>query len=173
MATWRWAGSALVALAAVSALSISPVAGAQTLLSATTREPRAFGYQIGDSVVREIIVDVPDGLVLDDATLPRPGGRGGALELRRLQRLGSTLAGGNRLELRLEYQIFLSPPQVRTLELPTVTLGFRGRPRNQDLRIEAWPVTVAPLVPVEVSPRRGLGELQPDLESPLIDVAPA
>jgi mxaA protein len=30
-------------------------------------------------------------------------------------------------------------------------------------------VTVAPLVPAEVSPRNGLGELQPDAEPPLID----
>jgi mxaA protein len=37
------------------------------------------------------------------------------------------------------------------------------------LRIDAWPVTVAPLVPAEVSPRTGLGELQPDAEPPLID----
>lgn len=39
----------------------------------------------------------------------------------------------------------------------------------QELRIDAWPVTVAPLVPPEVSSRRGLGELQPDAEAPPLD----
>jgi mxaA protein len=37
--------------------------------------------------------------------------------------------------------------------------------------VEAWPLTISPLVPVEVSPRRGLGELQPDVPPPLIDVS--
>ncbi len=34
-------------------------------------------------------------------------------------------------------------------------------------------MTVAPLAPVEVSPRRGLGELQPDRDPPLIDTSTA
>ena len=67
----------------------------------------------------------------------------------------------------------LSPPQPRTLELPTLTLRFQGQPRAQELRVEAWPVTVSPLVPVDVSPRRGLGELQPDTPPPLIDTSAA
>ncbi len=154
--TWR--------LAAVLALSCVGVAHAATL-QATTEEPRAFGYQVGDVVQRRITVEVPDGLVLDENSLPRPGARGRALELRALRR--SSGAQGMRLEL--DYQVFLSPADVRTLELPALTLRYDGTPRAQELRIDAWPVTVAPLVPAEVSPRTGLGELQPDLAPPLID----
>ncbi len=47
-------------------------------------EPRAFGYQVGDLVQRHVSVHAPDGWRLDEATLPRPGGRGQALELRRV-----------------------------------------------------------------------------------------
>jgi mxaA protein len=136
-------------------------------LQATTEEPRAFGYQVGDVVQRRITVEVPAGLVLDANSLPRPGARGTALELRALRRTAS----GERLQLELDYQVFLSPSAVRTLELPTLTLRYDGTPRAQDLRIDAWPITVAPLVPVEVSPRNGLGELQPDAAPPLIDTA--
>jgi mxaA protein len=71
----------------------------------------------------------------------------------------------------LDYQLMLSPAQPRTLELPTLTLRFQGQPRAQELRIEAWPVTVSPLVQVDVSPRRGLGELQPDTPPPRIDTS--
>jgi mxaA protein len=136
-------------------------------LQATTEEPRAFGYQVGDVVQRRITVEVPDGLVLDESSLPRPGARGTALELRALRRV--TVAKGMRIEL--DYQVFLSPAEARTLEMPTLTLRYEGTPRAQELRIESWPVTVAPLAPVEVSPRSGLGELQPDAVPALIDTA--
>ncbi len=136
-------------------------------LQAATDEPRAFGYQVGDVVQRRITVEVPDGLVLDENSLPRPGARGTALELRALRKT----AGAQRLQIELDYQVFLSPAAVRTLELPSLTLRYGGVPRSQEVRIESWPLTVAPLVPVEVSPRNGLGELQPDAAPLLIDNA--
>jgi mxaA protein len=154
-----WAVAASVALAAEPAL-----------LNVTTDEPRAFGYQVGDVVERSVTVHVPSGLKLDEASVPKPGARGKALELRGVQRSEGAEAGGRFVEWRLEYQVFLSPPQVRTLEMPSFTLRFEGRPRNQELRVEAWPVTVAPLAPGDVSPRRGLGELLPDELPPLIDL---
>jgi mxaA protein len=152
---------ALVATA-TSALDAQPV------LTATTVAPRAFGYQVGDVVSGTVRVHIPNGLALDEASLPQPGARGKTLELRSVGRRNIGEAGGQRLEVRLEYQVFLSPAQTRTLETPTLTLRFVGQPRDQTLRIEPWPVTVAPLAPVDVSPRRGLGELQPDASPPLI-----
>lgn len=134
-------------------------------LQAVTEEPRAFGYQVGDVMQRRITVEVPDGLALDENSLPRPGARGTALELRALRRS----AGAQRLDIELDYQVFLSPAAVRTLELPSLTLRYEGTPRAQEVRIDSWPVTVAPLAPVEVSPRTGLGELQLDDAPPLID----
>jgi mxaA protein len=142
-------------------------------LDASTVEPRAFGYQVGDVVSRAVHVHVPNGLRLEEASLPQPGARGKAIELRSVARRSRAEPGGQRIELTLEYQLFLAPPQTRTLELPTFTLRFQGEPRAQDIRVDAWPVTVAPLVPVEVSPRRGLGEMQPDAAAPLIDTSGA
>jgi mxaA protein len=139
-------------------------AGDGSQLEALTFEPRAFGYQVGDVLQRRIVVQVPDGLALDEASLPRPGARGQALELRSLQR--QRAAG--REDLLLHYQVFLAPPSVRTLEMPPLSLRFEGQPRAQALRVDAWPVTVAPLTPLEASPRNGLGELQPDAPVPRI-----
>jgi mxaA protein len=145
-------------------LWVAGVAQAATL-QAITEEPRAYGYQVGDIVQRRISIEVPEGLVLDENSLPRPGARGTALELRALRRR----AGAQRQNIELDYQVFLSPAVVRTLELPPLTLRYDGTPRAQEVRIDSWPVTVAPLVPVEVSPRNGLGELQPDDAPPLIE----
>jgi mxaA protein len=153
--------------AAVLAMVLAAAAHGATTLQASTEEPRAFGYQVGDVVQRRITVEVPEGLVLDTSSLPRPGARGTALELRALRQTASA----ERLQLELDYQVFLSPAAVRTLELPALTLRYDGMSRAQELRVDAWPITVAPLVPVEVSPRTGLGELQPDAAPPLIDTA--
>jgi mxaA protein len=164
-------------LAAVTLTCVASMAGAAALaaaveLDATTSDPRAFGYQIGDLVSRTVTVEAPDGLSLDETSVPQPGARGNALELRSVARSGGGFAGGRRLAFTLAYQVFLSPPQPRTLEMPGFTLRFKGEPREQEVRIEAWPVTVSPLVPEDVSPRRGLGELQPDAAPPLIDTRP-
>jgi mxaA protein len=138
-------------------------------LTADVALPRAFGYQIGDRLTGSVTVRVPAGLVLDPASLPAPGSRGQALELRSVSRHAEREAGGERLVLTLDYQVFVSPPAVRTFETPTLALRFTGMPREETLRVEPWPVTVAPLAPVDVSSRRGLGELLPDVAAPAID----
>ncbi len=134
-------------------------------------EPRAYGYQVGDLVRRHVSVHAPDGWRIDEATLPRPGRRGQALELRRAVIQTRSEPGGKRHDLMLEYQVFLSPATVRTIEIAPMRLRFDGAGRSEELLVEAWPVTVAPLAPVVVSPRRGLGELQPDRDPPLIDTS--
>lgn len=143
--------------------------GAAGDLTASADEPRAFGHHVGDLVSRQVTVKVPPGLALDDASLPQPGRHGQSFELRLVDwQRGS---GPGHFTLRLVYQLFRSPAEVRTLELPPLTLHFVGQPRAQDLRIDAWPVVVSPLVPVDVSPRRGLGPLQPDALPLPIDTA--
>lgn len=134
-----------------------------------TTEPRAYGHTVGDRVRRQVQVYVPAGYALDEETLPKAVRRGVPIELRSLTRQQHRDGAGSRLELTFDYQVFLAPREVRTLELPPMVLGFKGSPRSQDVRVEAWPLTVSPLVPVDVSPRRGLGELQPDAPPPLID----
>lgn len=132
------------------------------VLRVEASEPRAYGYQVGDHVQRRVVVHAPAGWTLDEASLPKPGGRGTALELRSVQRRTSAAGGGQRIELDLDYQVFLAPAAVRTVEIAPIALRFTGAARTEDLRVDAWPVTIAPLVQVEAPNRRGLGELQPD-----------
>ncbi len=167
----RWCCAALL----VAGIAVAPIL-AQTAplqLSANASEPRAYGYQLGDVVTRAVAVHVPEGLVLDESSVPLPGARGKAIELRSVARRSSPETGGRRHDLTLEYQVFLSPPQTRTLETPTFTLRFTGQPRAQELRVEGWPITVSPIMPPDVSPRRGLGDLQPDMAPPLIATSAA
>jgi len=146
---------------------------AADVLRVSASEPRAYGWQVGDHVQREVSVFAPAGWELDAASLPKAGGRGQAIELRSVQLRSSAESGGRRHELVLEYQVFLAPSKVRTIEIPPFRLRFAGNGRVEEPLVEAWPVTVAPLTGPEVSTRRGLGEMQPDRAPPLIDMAPA
>lgn len=123
-------------------------------------EPRAFGYSVGDVLQRRVLLQLPPGWALDLSSLPKARRPGQALELRAAQLDGR--------ELRLDYQVFLAPTEVRTLEVPPLQLRLAGPAGEQFLRVDAWPVTVAPLVPLDVSPRTGLGELRPDAPPPPI-----
>lgn len=142
-------------------------AAAPVVLGAHSDEPRAFGYTVGDVVSRRIALQVPAGLRLDEDSLPRAGARGRALELQRVL-LRKSLSGVPEA-LLLDYQVFLAPREVRVLEMPPIELRFEGSPRPQTLRIDAWPVTVGPLAPLEPSTREGLGEMRPDRAPPLLD----
>lgn len=157
---------------AATLLLAAGLAAAQPLPRLEVDEPRAFGYQVGDLVQRELVLHLPEGWSLDPDSLPRPGARGRPLELRRVERELQHEGGGTRLRLVLHYQVFFAPTAVRTLEMPAFRLPLAGPERGEDLRVEAWPVTVAPLVPEEVSPRNGLGELRPDRAAPRVDSAP-
>ena len=161
-----WAAAALLPLA----LAVGTAAGAPAVPSASSDEPRAFGYTVGDVVSRRIALQVPAGLRLDEDSLPRAGVRGRALELQRV--VLSKSLGGVPETLRLDYQVFLAPRELRVLEMPPIELRFDGAPRPQTVRIDAWPVMVGPLAPPEPSAREGLGELRPDRAPPLLPTTP-
>ncbi|MGD9835615.1 MAG: hypothetical protein AB7U92_22930, partial [Piscinibacter sp.] len=160
-----------VLLALVLTLAAAAQAADDTVLRIDAEEPRAYGYQVGDHLQRRVVVHVPSGWTLDETSLPQPGGRGLALELRSVQRSVETVVGGQRLQLDLDYQVFLAPAAPRTVEIGAHRLRFAVAGRVEEALIEAWPVTIAPLVQVDAPTRRGLGEMQPDRPPLRVDTA--
>jgi mxaA protein len=162
LAGFRLAGFGL-ALSACTGL-----AAAQALPEAVPDLPRAYGYSVGDVVQRRVQLQLPSGWSLDLDALPRSRRPGQAIELR------SARLEGDRLIL--DYQVFLAPTEVRTLEMPPLLLRLigveGGASEIREVRVDAWPLTVAPLVPVEVSPREGLGAMRPDMPAAAIDTTP-
>jgi mxaA protein len=150
------------------------LAAAQALPDAVPDLPRAYGYTVGDVVQRRVQLQLPPGWSLDLDALPRSRRPGQALELRHARLDGDRLL--------LDYQVFFSPTEVRTLEMPSLLLRFvgadgaggaaRGVRDVREVRLDAWPLTVAPLVPVDVSPREGLGAMRPDVPAAPIDTTP-
>lgn len=163
------AGAGLARPAASAAESAVPRLQADT--------PRAFGHQVGDLVERRVTLWLPSGWRLDEASVPKPGGRGRAVELRQVQAEteaampgGTWRAGGERrVDIRLEYQVFLAPAAPRLVEVPSFVLRVASDRRQDELRVDAAPLLVAPLVGAEVPARNGFGELRPDRDPPLVD----
>lgn len=144
------------------------------VVTAAADEPRAFGWYLGDVVARRIRIDAPPGAVLDAASLPRLGVRGGAFELRGIDWVhGGPHTTATRHELILRYQLMRSPPELRIYELPAVVLRFKGATRAQEARLDAWGLVTSPLVPIDAPTRRGLGALRPDAAAVPIDTRPA
>lgn len=150
------ASALLLATVALPGASADDAAGPRVQV----QEPRAFGHRVGDVVVRELAIESPAGLALDEASLPVPGRVSHALELRAITRSGD---GAGRLLLHLEYQLFAAPAQARVIELPGLQLRFAASGgREEQVRVDAWPVAIAPLAPENGLARRGLGDLRPD-----------
>src|SRR5688572_10086762 len=122
-------------------MGLATQAQAQPSPTVSTVEPRAYGWQLGDVMRREIAVDADEAFKLEADSLPRAGRVGNAFELRRVELASSRSAGGRQHTLRLEYQVFLSPQAVKTLELPPLTLRFTAAGRSRDVRVDAWPIT--------------------------------
>lgn len=151
-------------VAVLVALALAGPAHAQPGPEAVADAPRAFGYTLGDVVQRRVQLRLPPGWTLDMDALPRTRRPGQALELRSARLEGATLL--------LDYQVFLAPTEVRTLELPVLRLSFNGPAGAREVRVDAWPLTVAPLMPEAVSPREGLGEMRPDVPAGPMDTRP-
>lgn len=152
-------------------------ARAADALAYRAEEPRAYGWRLGDIVTRRVQVDVPAGWVLDETSLPARG-RGGALELR----TAAVTPTREGFTLDLAYQVFVSPVEPRRIDLPTVALRFdpleapaagAGAPAVQELRVQPWPLVVAPLVGDPAPSGRGFGEMRPDIDPPPLPSAPA
>lgn len=161
-------GAALLARAEAPAAPPAAAPPAPGLVHAVD-EPRAYGHLVGDVLTRTVHLRVPPGLRLRADTLPVPGRQGQALELRAVEHQGPATAAAQTLTLR--YQVFAAPLRPRVLELPPLSLAFEPLQggRVQELRVDAWPVQVAPLGPAEAAQRAGLGDLQPDARAPALD----
>ena len=162
-----------VAVAALLAMNVLAAESPDDApLQVQVSEPRAFGYRLGDTVEREVRIDVPRRLRLDEDSLPKVGPQAQpAIELHALERSTRSTPTGSRLTLKLHYQVFASPVGVRTYELPVLKLSFQPRTDNpgaraEDLRVDAWPLVVSTIASEEASTREGLGELRPDTTPP-------
>ena len=116
---------------------------------------RRFGYFIGDVVEQQIHLQV-EGENIELAEIP-PNRRVGQW----LERLSSTLITADRGQhwLVLRYQIINAPSELIAISLPALSLtSIDGEP----LVVDAWQITVSPLLPAVMSDSDMLSVIRPD-----------
>lgn len=158
---------AIVALSGL--LALTAPAPAFATVEIRTVEPRAFGHTLGDTVERRLTIVMPHPLALAEESLPKKGRINAGLELSDIAVERHEQPGATRHELRLRYQIFAAPQQVKAVSLPAVSLKLKGAAGPENIDVAAWPIFVAPLVAEPFVPSSGLGAMRPDVPPPTIE----
>ncbi|WP_139826202.1 hypothetical protein [Derxia lacustris] len=152
---------ALLALLAASAQT----AQAADAIEWRASEPRSYGYQLGDLIVRDIELQLPPGLALAADALPGPAHVNRYFDLLRIER--STPAPGHE-RLRLTWQVTGVRDALAFVDLPGLDLRLAGPGGEQTLAIDGRRVAVAPVAPADAEP-----ELIDDRPPRRIDAGPA
>src|SRR5690606_25912716 len=99
------------------------------------KEPRAFGYFLGDDMTREVVLNVGEDQSLDTASVPLPGPVNYWLELSDVRLTSDAEGDGTIYRLKLKYQTFYAPLDPRRLVIPALTLKVKGADGTGEVRI--------------------------------------
>jgi mxaA protein len=131
----------------------------------TVKEPRSFGYFIGDTLQREVDLRLGPGQELDEASLPRPGPLNYWLELSSADLKKESAGDGTAYKLSLTYQTFYAPLDPRQLIIPGFTLKVKGAPGTGEIRVRDFGFLTSPIRQLFSSNSQSSGSavvLQPD-----------
>lgn len=125
----------------------------------SVKEPRSFGYFLGDTVSRSVVITVPGGTHLRTSALPQPGPRDYWLDLIESKLTTTERRSSTEHRLTLTYQVFYSALEPKRLRIPGFKLYFEGPGLTQAVPTsdkETLPSNIASVGPLEiiVSPLR-------------------
>jgi mxaA protein len=152
---------------AVLAIVFAPAVSAAAPRSAVVEQPRPFGYVIGDLVTQRVLLET-DGQAFVPAQLPGIGQHLGVYLERRAARIEPDTQG--RRWLAVDYQVLNVPQTLKTVMIPAWEL--RAANDATSLRVQEWPISLAPVTPKTVFDQGGLSELRPDRPAPRAATAP-
>lgn len=158
--------SAAAALAAFAMSRSATAAEEPALPEAEVRQPRAFGYTLGDVITQHVLLTLKSK-PFELAKMPATQRVGMWLE-RRASHIESA-ADGERW-LIVEYQVINAPRILTTITVPPLLLES-SQPQTR-LLVPEWSVSVSSLTPPTAFDSAGLGKLRPDRQAALIETAP-
>ena len=144
-------------------------ANAAAEVDITARNPRPFGYVVGDTLEQELILTVTGGQTLDEKKLPKPVRLNTWLELRSVNVTEIARTAGKIYRVKLLYQFPNAPIEVQVVELPAQRFLFSKADKLIEAKSTEWPVTIGPITPEEVLARDGLEAMRPDVVPQGID----
>lgn len=149
---------ALPALAGLAGPAAAQVRAVHTL------EPRAFGYFLGDTLVRTVEIETGPEDEIVPASLPRTGPSNYWLELRDIAQSSARRGDGRLHTLRLTYQAFYAPIDPRKQTIPATEIAVRGPNGSDTVSIPPFTFVMSPLR--EIFPERGAGSRDEDVLRP-------
>lgn len=162
MNTRRLLRCGVVWVALLLALPLPAIAATSPVLESEVIDPRPFGYVIGDTLTRRIVLEADRGATIDAGHLPKPGRASSWLEVVKSELRSARAGSFDRHEITLTYQIFNSAPEVKTLVLPKLSIPFKTDNGTVLHEVPEFLFTVAPLTPPYVTARAGLDEIRAD-----------
>lgn len=133
-----------------------PVAAKIAVERLDIRQPRSFGYQIGDKFERTLSLQLRKPYRLTPDELPTPGRLGEWLVLEAPEIVHEDLGASTRYEIRLTYQIINVKPDLPGIAVPHHFLPYTDGQETLKVLVPAWRVGVS------VLRMDGHDELQPD-----------
>lgn len=110
-----------------------------------TVEPRAFGYFLGDTLVRTIEIETGAEDEIVPASLPRTGASNYWLELRSIDQTSKRHGDGRLHTLNLTYQAFYAPIDPRKQTIPATEIAVRGPNGSETVAIPPFTFLMSPL----------------------------
>lgn len=160
------------AIASLASLASAAAASEQSsdstrieTIEAEVRQPRTFGYFLGDILTQDVLLDLPTGS-FEPAELPRVERVNAFFERRTPKAIA---ADDGRQWLRVQYQIINVPSQTETIELPSWRMKEASGTR--EIVVPAIVVSVSPLT-TWITPLDAPRLLKPDREPPRIETGP-
>ncbi len=155
---WRLASLVLLLFASVTASAKTP--------ALVVDDPRAFGYFLGDTIVRRVKLRLGPDQKLESGVLPRPGPVNYWLELGSIKHDEAAEGSDTVHTLELTYQTFYTPLDPRRLEIPGFTLKLQG---GGEISVPAFGFITSPIRQLFAASSQSTGsavDLQADAPAP-------
>lgn len=106
---------------------------------------RNYGIMVGDLVHHRFVIRVKAPFKLIQSSLPQAGELTYWLELRDVSVSTKQSDDQTLYLIDLKYQTFYAPLDVRTLNIPAITLDFSAGDERYQLRLPDWDFTMSPI----------------------------
>lgn len=108
-------------------------------------EPRPFGYFLGGTLERTVLIETGADDEIVPASLPRTGPSNYWLELRAVETSAARRDDGRVHTLKLTYQTFYAPIDPRKVTIPSAAVTIRGPHGNETATIPPFTLLMSPL----------------------------
>lgn len=132
-------------------------------IEVAAKNPREYGWWLGDLLEQRLAVTLPEGTALDTASLPRPRNVTYWLDLAKVE----TRETGDTVEITLTWQNFYSALEPSRREVPGSVIRFSD---GSETRLPGFSFVTAPIRPI-LAPSTP-DQLQPDPDYRLVNTGP-